>query len=256
MEEYKKFYSQRAISITTYFGGPLAAGILIRENYKNLGKDKQGINALIIGIVSTFLIFAGLFAIPENIIEKVPNAFIPLIYTGIIYLIVEKIQGKELKSHKENNGEFQSAWKAAGIGAFSLVLIAAVAFIAGDFFKTEPDFDAETYDEGLSTFFENETASVKIFQSFETEDIEYLKKEVKKSITIWKENKAILENSNRITNLPNELVEQNRILNEYCDLRIKHFELILKTLTEDTDQYTHQLQNIGLEIENKIKELN
>ncbi len=34
--EGKKKYSQRAISITTYFGGPLATGILIRMNYKIL----------------------------------------------------------------------------------------------------------------------------------------------------------------------------------------------------------------------------
>lgn len=53
-----------------------------------------------------------------------------------------------------------------------------------------------------------------------------------------------------------ELVEQNRILHEYYDLRIKHFELILKTLKEDTDKYTHKNQFIGLEIENKIIEVN
>jgi len=53
MEENKKFYSQRAISISTYFGGSLSAGILIRENYRSLGKDKKGIYALIIGIITT-----------------------------------------------------------------------------------------------------------------------------------------------------------------------------------------------------------
>ena len=259
IKENKKFFSQRAISITTYFGGPLAAGILIRENYKSLEKEKQGINALIIGIVSTILVFVGLFSIPENIIDKIPNALIPLIYTGIIYLIVEKIQGKELKFHKKNNGEFYSGWKAAGIGAISLGIILAsiflVAFIAGDLSKTEPNFDAESYDNGLSTFFENETSSLKVLQSFETENIDYLKNEVNKSIVLWKENKTIIDNISEIENLPIELSVQNEKLKKYCDLRIEHFELISKALNEDTDKYANQIQNVGLKIENIINEL-
>lgn len=259
MEENKKFYSQRAISITTYFGGPLAAGILIRENYKTLDKEKQGINALIIGIISTILIFVGIFSVPENIIGKIPEALIPLIYTGIIYLIVEKIQGKELKSHKAENGEFYSGWKAAKIGAISLVIILAgiflVAFIAGDLSKTEPDFDARSYDNGLATFFENETTSLKVFNSIETENTDYLIKECSKGLVLWKENKSIIENISRIENLPTELIVQNNRLVKYSDLRIEHFEIIIKALTENTDKYTIQINNIGQKIENIIEEL-
>jgi len=259
MEESKKFYSQRAISITTFFGGPLAAGILMRQNYLNVDKEKQAKNALFIGIVSTILIFGGLFALPENIIDKIPNAIIPAIYAGIIYLIIEKTQGKELKSHKENNGEFYSAWKAAKIGAISLVAIffsiATVAFIAGDLSKSAPDFDTESYDKGLLTFSENETASLKVLQSFETESSNHLKNEVNKSIGVWKENKTIVENISNIENLPKELSVQNEKLKKYCDLRIEHFELILKTLNEDTDKYTSQIQSVGIKIENIIKEL-
>jgi hypothetical protein len=35
-----KLYSKRSISIVTYFGGPFAAGILVRQNYISLGKDQ------------------------------------------------------------------------------------------------------------------------------------------------------------------------------------------------------------------------
>ncbi len=259
MEENKKFYSQRAISITTYFGGPLAAGILIRENYKTLDKEKQGINSLIIGIVSTILIFVGIFSVPENIIDKIPDALIPLIYTGLIYLIVEKIQGKELKSHKTENGEFYSGWKAAKIGAISLVIILAgifsTAFIAGDLSKTEPQFDSEFYSEGINTFFENETSSLKVLQSFNMDNIDYLIKEVNKSIVLWKENKTIMEDISKIESLPIDLLVQIEKLNEYSKLRIEHFEIILKSLNEGTDKYAKQIQNIGLKIEGKIKEL-
>lgn len=257
MEENKKFYSQRAISITTFFGGPLAAGILIRENFKSLNKEKQGKNALFIGIASTILIYTGLFALPEQIIDKLSSAIIPAIYTGIIYWIVEKTQGKILKSHKENNGEFYSAWKAARIGAmsmiFTLFIIAFVAFIAGDLSKTEPNFNAESYDKGLTTFFENEASSVKVLQSFDsTNNIDYLKNEVEKSIGLWKENKTIIDSVNKIKNLPERLLVQDGKLLKYCDLRIKHFELILSALNDNSDKYNSQIQKVGKKIEKII----
>ena len=105
MEETKKLFSQRAIAIATYFGGPAAAGYLVKKNYESHDQSEKGKKAFIIGIISTLLIFAGIFSIPEHIIDKIPNAVIPAIYTGIIYLIVEKIQGQWLKEHKESGGE-------------------------------------------------------------------------------------------------------------------------------------------------------
>jgi len=259
MEEPKKLYSQKAISITTFFGGPLAAGILMRQNFLNIEKEKQGTNALFIGIVTTILLFGGLLALPEHIIDKIPNAIIPAIYAGVIYLIVEKTQGKELKSHKENNGEFYSAWKAAKIGAISLIAIlftiASVAFIAGDLSNTEPNFDAEAYDNGLSKFFENEELTIKVFQHFETGDVDYIIKEVNKNLILWKENRLIIDRIDKINNLPEELRIQNSKLRTYCDLRIEHFDLILKTFIEDTDKYSSQIQVIGQKIDLIIEEL-
>jgi len=98
--EPQQLYSQKAIGIATFFGGPLAAGILVRRNYINLGKEVYGKHALSIGIISTFLLFVGIFSMPEHIMAKVPNTILPAIYTAIIYLVVEKLQGRELKEHK------------------------------------------------------------------------------------------------------------------------------------------------------------
>ena len=67
--------------------------------------------------------------IPEDVMSKIPNQIIPLIYTGIIYLIVEKIQGDELKNHEANENEFNSNWKATGIGGICLLLIMGSIFV-------------------------------------------------------------------------------------------------------------------------------
>ena len=106
MEEKFKLYSQNAIALATYLGGPLAAGILIRKNSLNLGREKEGSIALIVGVFTTILLFWGIFQIPDLIIDKIPNSLIPAIYTGIIYLIVEKHMEKYLKNIKKKRMNF------------------------------------------------------------------------------------------------------------------------------------------------------
>jgi hypothetical protein len=171
MEDTKKLYSQKAIGIATFFGGPLAAGYLVKKNYQSLGLESHGKKAFIIGIVSTLLLFAGVFSIPEHILDKIPNALIPAIYTGIIYLIVERLQGQDLKEPLENGRAFQSAWKAVGVGAISmlilLIFIATTAFIAADLSKTtsvpkpEPKSETVRNDIDFDSFFDNKATTGK-----------------------------------------------------------------------------------------------
>lgn len=258
MEETKKLFSQKAIAIATYFGGPAAAGYLVKKNYESYNQEDNGKKAFLIGIISTLLIFAGIFSIPEHIIDKIPNVIIPAIYTGIIYLIVEKIQGKWLKEHKDSGGEFYSGWKATGIGAIFMVILLALimgtAFIAGDL--SQPDFDTVTYDKEVARFVENENTSLAVFNVINTAEPQYLIKEFSKGTVLWKENKEIINGLNSIENLPAELLEQNKKLLEYCDLRIQHNEIIVKAISEDTDKYVSEIDRIGMEINNILEELN
>jgi hypothetical protein len=133
-----RLYSLSAISIVTFIGGPLAAGILIRKNFINLGHEQLGRNALVISVIATIVLFGTLFSLPEDIVDKIPNSIIPLIYTGIVYLISDKYQGVALKEHKHNNRPFYSAWKAAGIGAICLLLYLVV--LAGYFYLSPDEF--------------------------------------------------------------------------------------------------------------------
>lgn len=255
MEENKKLYSQKAIGIATYFGGPLAAGYLVKKNYQSLDQDDNGKRAFLIGIVSSLLLFSGMFLIPDNVLDKLPNALIPLIYTGIIYLIVERIQGEELKLHKENNGDFQSAWKAAGIGVISLVIIGVGAFIVGDLSKVEPDFDLTSYNKGLSEFSENESKSLQVFSLPPSSKSEKLIKGFGKGVVLWKDNISILNEANQILNLPQDLKIQNGKLIEYCKLRIVQFENGIKAISEKTDKYDVETQEVIKKIDLIVESL-
>ena len=259
MESSTKFYSQTAITIATYFGGPLAAGYLVKKNYDTLEQPENGKKALIIGIVSTILLFIGIFSIPEPIIDKIPNALIPLIYTGIIYWIVERLQGEILKSHKESGGEFYSGWKAAGIGAIAMVILTASIFlslmITGYLSNIQLNFDSETYDREIAKFSDNENKAIAVFNVIETQTPEYLVNEFNKALALWKENLAIVERLNEIENLPKEILDQNTKLLKYCELRIKHDELIVKAISENTDKYVSEIEQIWSEIDLVLSDL-
>lgn len=182
-----------------------------------------------------------------------------MIYTGLIYWIVERLHGKILKLHKESGGEFYSGWKAAGIGAIAMLIIALgialVAFIAGDLSNTESSFDSVTNDKEVAKFADNENKSIAVFNVFETQTPDYLIKELSKGIVLWKENRAIVERLNKIENLPNDLHDQNIKLLKYCELRIKHNEIIIKAITEDTDRYVSEIERIGTEINQILNDL-
>jgi len=256
MEENLKLYSQKTIALATYFGGPLAAGILIRRNSLNLGREKQAVNSLILGIISTIFIFVVIFSIPEYIMEKIPDMVIPVIYTGIIYLIVEKIQGFELRAHKESNGEFYSWLKAAGVGAICMLII--VAGIFGYVFASERayDFDNELYNKEITLYAINESEALRVFELSPTLERKVYITEYNKGIVKWNENIKILKHINELDYLPIEYVNHNEKLIEYCELRIRQFENGIKAISEKTDIYDKDTEEIVRKIEEIIAKLN
>lgn len=249
-----KLYSQKAIGIATFFGGPLAAGILVRKNFINLGKEEQGKQALFIGIVSTILLFAGLFAIPDSIMDKFPNSLIPTIYTAIILMIIELVQGHELRLHTTGNGEFYSAWNAVGIGVICAVILLAGIF--GYAYFEDTDFEAEQYDNAMLEFQKNEEDALKLYDLVGAgEDklaIDFIQET---GIEAWNKNLAILYKLDQMDGLTQEFIDQNQKLREYCELRIESYQLIGRALYEETNAYDYQLDDLHKKIDDKIDEL-
>ncbi len=249
-----KFFSNKTIGIATFFGGPLAAGYLIRENYLSLNKPDDGKNALLIGIISTVLLFTGIFMIPENIIEKVPSQILPILYTAIIYYIVEKKQGEVLKLHEENGNEFYSGWKAAGIGLVSLIIL--LTFIFGIVYLTSNDDNLNLYDEKMEVFSKNEIESMQFYNHLETKAGFLLLKELEEDvIPKWEQNIQIIDDASKISDLPDEVKKINVELKKYSQLRIKAFNLFKKAIEEETDTYSNELDKIHAEIDAQLKVL-
>ena len=256
-----KLYSIRAITIATFIGGPIPAGILIRHNFITLGEKEKGNYALFIGIAVTLILLVIIFSIPNKISDKIPNQLFPLIYTGLIYLISEKYLGKELKAHKENNGKFYSAWKAAGTGSIFLVLMLSIAGIYM-YAKTETlyphkKFDPKKYDDGIAIVQKNEDKALMLYNLFEKETPEELIKFIDNvGIPAWEDNIKILIGLDSIPELYNVLKKQDQTLRNYCSLRIESYELMKKAFIEHTKKYDPQIENINQRIDAEVKKLN
>jgi hypothetical protein len=248
-----RLYSQFAIGIATFFGAPLAAGILARRNFINLGKPQSGKFALLIGIFSTIFIFVGIFSLPDEIIDKVPNMVIPSIYTLIIYYVIEIYQGAALKEHKSNNRPFYSAWKAVGVGIASLAVIAVVVF--GYIFLAPDDFDTKLYDAGIENFNSNENKALQLFSISEEDSSQVIYHIDSIAIPAFKENLTIISNLDNIEGLTEPVKKQNELLRKYSKLRIECFELIRKAFAEKTDEYNEQIDELNTQIDEIIEEL-
>ena len=75
-----------------------------------------------------------------------------------------------------------------------------------------------------------------------------------RGIHYWKENLKLI-NSLKGLSLPQPIKDRNAKLKEYCELRIKSYELIRKALIEDTDKYRNEIDSYTKKIEKIIKEL-
>jgi len=133
-----KFYSHNSILIATLLGGPLAAGVMIRENYLALEDYINGRKALLSGIIAV-LFLSVLTFIPETGFDRIPTFIIPIVITIITSLIVEKFQGSMLRRHKEDGYNFYSIWTALGVSLLSLIFsIIIISILVLLFFPSDP----------------------------------------------------------------------------------------------------------------------
>lgn len=255
MEENNKLYSQNAIAVATFFGGPFAAGILIRKNCITLGHERQGFNALVIGIITTFLLFGCIFVIPESDLDKVPNALFPTIYTAIIYYIVEKLQGKELKAHKAGNGAFYSNWRATGIGAVCCLI--SVAVLIGGLWLGEKDWDMDQYNAKMEQFDRNDALGLHVYDILDDKPkkqvIEYIETV---SIPKLQENMDLLKAVVAIEDIPSEYVKYSNLLLDYCRVRLDMYKVTAKIVEEETDAYDQEIERLGQQLDEIIKQIN
>jgi uncharacterized membrane protein len=246
-----KLYSSMSIRIATFIGSPIAAGFLIRRNFIALGDQDKGRNALIVAIAATILMFVGIYMIPEQIMDRIPNLVIPIIYMLVVHYYVDITQGAALKLHTDRGGEFYSGWRAAGIGF--LALGAVIPLIFAYAFYGPQDFDFEAYNVGIEEFNKNEEEALTVYEL--ESDLDILEFIDEKGISLWEENVVILNELDKIDGLYPEYTQQNEVLRKYSELRIEALEMEKKVILEPSSKNDRKLESVYEEINATIAKL-
>lgn len=149
-----------------------------------------------------------------------------------------------LKKPDENKLKFGT------IGLLSILILVS-SFVV---YKKMPN-DIGTYDTKIKEFVSMEAMALEVYKLPPNTPNEKILSELKdRGIYYWNENIKLLD-SFKDLDLPLEIRTRNRILTEYCELRIKSYEILYKAISENTDQYKSQIDDYNKQIEAKIKEL-
>ena len=70
----------------------------------------------------------------------------------------------------------------------------------------------------------------------------------------WNESENLISSLDKL-NLPAEIHKRNKKLLAYCDLRIKSYQLIYKSLEENTNIYNEQIRGYTMSIDSLVSTL-
>ena len=135
-------------------------------------------------------------------------------------------------------------------------MVVILAGIFGYAFLSPDDFDAAKYDNGIAELGRNEEKALELFTLFETSDIQQTADFISDTgIPAWQKNLQILDELDSIEGLYKEFKDQNQVLREIYELRIESYQLIRKAITENTNSYDLQIEEINKKIEEVLKKL-
>ncbi len=115
--------------------------------------------------------------------------------------------------------------------------------------------DIIVYQNKIDEFYTNEKKALGIYSLTDQYSSSHLLGEIKNNgIPSWKKCITIL-NEIESLNISDELKQKNHILFEYCDLRLKKYELMYQAIKEKTNIYDQQIRNLYEEIRSILREI-
>ena len=117
-------FDANAVGIATFFGTPVVGCSLMALNYRRLGKTRNAVMALVLGIAVTGLVILLGWNLPQA--ASLPIALALVFGTR---WSAETLQGAAVKDHVERRGLLGSKWTAFWFGAVFLAVLFAVIFL-------------------------------------------------------------------------------------------------------------------------------
>jgi rhomboid protease GluP len=121
-------------------------------------------------------------------------------------------------------------------------------------YKALPN-DIVQYEKEMERFVSMESMALGVYNLPEGTPNEEILFEIKDLVLYyWNDSIKLLDSFNNL-DLPLHIKVRNSKLKEYCELRIKSYELIYKAIDEDTDRYNNEINKYIQEIDFIISEL-
>ena len=115
--------------------------------------------------------------------------------------------------------------------------------------------DVVKYEEKMKSFFSMESQAMEVLGRLESTPRDKLLTEIQeRSLYYWEEDKKLVTELDKM-DLPPEIHKRNEKLIRYCDLRINSFELVYKSVAENTPDYNEQIKEYSDSINSLIKSL-
>jgi rhomboid protease GluP len=148
----------------------------------------------------------------------------------------------------ENDEEIYLKYKI--IGATTVVFF-IISFIVCNGLTN----DIVVYNQKMKDFTEMEKMALEVYSRANYEPKEKLLYNIKeRGIYYWNENINLIDEVDQL-NLPDEIHQRNAKIKLYCELRIKSYHLLYKTVSENTDKYKIEIQNYDNQIQTIVNEL-
>lgn len=168
---------------------------------------------------------------------------------------IKKLQRDRMIYLLRKNMDRYAGWKITRIGFLIMLLLISLVVVSFIFLESK-SFDLVKYNQGIADFTENENIALRVYDELNNEEFDQIPQLIQDTgIPHWLRNIEILSELNAMDHLPEELKIQNQILMDYCQLRIKAYVLIRKSIIEKSSRYDDQLKIVHQEIEDKMEEM-
>ncbi len=117
----KTFFSEKAIAVAMYIGGPLAVGLLLRQNYNMMEKQDKAKLSLFGGVFA-MLVFIG-FSLFWEIDDRLVSRILRIIPSILTYYLVIYLMGKQLKIHRKLGYKLRRWYETLGHSLFAMIVV-------------------------------------------------------------------------------------------------------------------------------------
>jgi len=107
--------------------------------------------------------------------------------------------------------------------------------------------DIGAYETKMKDFAAMETKALEVYMLDKNAPTEKVLASINAGIYHWKKNLGLVQEAGRL-NIPEPLHAQNKKLEQYCRLRLQSYELLYKSIYENTDAYDAGIKDLTNQI--------